>query len=192
MKQTTSQAVHDLNENLTGNITTCLVNISTKQNFLLNSSLKFSPGECLHVIDQRHVCDIEWESKIKKQQWHKLELRLPTDNGKIFLLPTLTSVDIFFPPREFRQLSVELLDRCYREDDDITIQLITIQLDNWSKHTSLSLAAAGQHREFLAHPCCQRLLGDLWLGGMATTKYINLRVSWCKYTGWLKKKVIHK
>ncbi|XP_071793905.1 transient receptor potential cation channel subfamily M member 3-like isoform X1 [Asterias amurensis] len=77
---------------------------------------------------------------------------------------------------EFQRLSVDLLDRCYHEDDDITIQLITIQLDNWSKHTSLSLARAGHHREFLAHPCCQRLLSDLWLGGMITTKYINLRV----------------
>ncbi|XP_038077470.1 transient receptor potential cation channel subfamily M member 1-like [Patiria miniata] len=77
---------------------------------------------------------------------------------------------------EFQQLSVELLDHCYRVDDDITIQLITVQLDNWSKHTSLSLAAAGQHRDFLAHPCCQRLMSDLWLGGMVTTKYINLRV----------------
>ncbi len=59
----------------------------------------------------------------------------------------------------------------------MTIQLLTVQLDNWSKQTCLSLAAATQHREFVAHTCCQALLSDLWLGGMQMQKYINLRVS---------------
>ncbi|XP_072038624.1 transient receptor potential cation channel subfamily M member 3-like isoform X2 [Amphiura filiformis] len=77
---------------------------------------------------------------------------------------------------EFQNLAVELLEHCYGEDDDVTIQLLTVQLDNWSKQTCLSLAAATQHREFVAHTCCQALLSDLWLGGLQMQKYINLRV----------------
>ncbi|XP_033120583.1 transient receptor potential cation channel subfamily M member 1-like isoform X2 [Anneissia japonica] len=77
---------------------------------------------------------------------------------------------------EFQNLALDLLDQCYRQDDDFTMQLLTVQLKNWSNQTCLSLAAIGNHREFTAHICCQLLLNDLWLGGLQLRKYMNFKV----------------
>ncbi|KAJ8028997.1 Transient receptor potential cation channel subfamily M member 3 [Holothuria leucospilota] len=77
---------------------------------------------------------------------------------------------------EFKTLALKLLDQCYKEDDDVTLQLLTVKLDNWSDQTCLSLAAAAEHLDFMAHPCCQVLLSDLWMGGLQIRKYINLKV----------------
>lgn len=70
----------------------------------------------------------------------------------------------------------ELLDYCYRQDDDQTQQLLTSELQNWSGQTCLSLAVTANHRPLLAHPCSQIILADLWMGGLRTRKNTNLKV----------------
>ena len=77
---------------------------------------------------------------------------------------------------EFSNLAIELLDYCYKTDDDLTEELLTYELDTWSKQTCLSLAVAAVHREFLAHTCCQLLLTDLWMGGLRMRKYTTFKV----------------
>ena len=81
-----------------------------------------------------------------------------------------------FSTREFSDLALDLLDRCYKEDNLLTMQQLTVQLDNWSKHTCLSLAAMAQHQKFMGHACCQVLLNDLWHGGLQAQKYISIKV----------------
>lgn len=71
---------------------------------------------------------------------------------------------------------MELLTFCYQQDDDRAHQLLTYELRNWSKQTCLSLAVAVNHRSFIAQPCCQILLADLWLGGLRTRKNTNIKV----------------
>ncbi|XP_066967422.1 transient receptor potential cation channel trpm isoform X5 [Macrobrachium rosenbergii] len=78
--------------------------------------------------------------------------------------------------KEFETLALEVLDYCYRQDDDRAHQLLTYELKNWSKQTCLSLAVAVNHRALLSHPCCQILLADLWLGGLRTRKNTNIKV----------------
>ncbi|KAG8229410.1 hypothetical protein J437_LFUL000931, partial [Ladona fulva] len=80
--------------------------------------------------------------------------------------------------KEFENIfkTLELLDFCYRQDDDQTQQLLTCELQNWSGQTCLSLAVAGNHRALLAHPCSQIILADLWMGGLRTRKNTNLKV----------------
>ncbi|CAG0882990.1 unnamed protein product [Darwinula stevensoni] len=78
--------------------------------------------------------------------------------------------------QEFENLSLELLDFCYRHDSDMTAQLLTYELNNWGKMTSLSLAVSAGHKAFLAHPCAQILLADLWMGGLRMRKNTNLKV----------------
>lgn len=73
-------------------------------------------------------------------------------------------------------IALELLDYCYRQDDDQTQQLLTCELQNWSGQTCLSLAVAANHRPLLAHPCSQIILADLWMGGLRTRKNTNLKV----------------
>ncbi|KAL1129661.1 hypothetical protein AAG570_012606 [Ranatra chinensis] len=78
--------------------------------------------------------------------------------------------------KEFETIALELLDYCYRQDDDQTQQLLTCELQNWSGQTCLSLAVAANHRQLLAHPCSQIILADLWMGGLRTRKNTNLKV----------------
>jgi len=76
----------------------------------------------------------------------------------------------------FLHIALELLDYCYRQDDDQTQQLLTSELQNWSGQTCLSLAVTANHRPLLAHPCSQIILADLWMGGLRTRKNTNLKV----------------
>ncbi|GAB1601203.1 transient receptor potential cation channel subfamily M member 3 isoform X4 [Argonauta hians] len=77
---------------------------------------------------------------------------------------------------EFQTLALELLEHCYKVDDDYTQQLLTYELKNFSDHTCLSLAVAANHREFVAHTCCQMLLNDMWMGGLRMRKNTALKV----------------
>jgi transient receptor potential cation channel subfamily M protein 3 len=77
---------------------------------------------------------------------------------------------------EFDREALELLDYCYRQDDDLAMQLLTCELSNWSRQTCLRLAFACNHRELLAHPGSQLILGDLWLGGLRTRRSTNLKI----------------
>ncbi|XP_073954021.1 transient receptor potential cation channel, subfamily M isoform X7 [Choristoneura fumiferana] len=78
--------------------------------------------------------------------------------------------------KEFETKALELLDYCYRQDDDQAQQLLTCELQNWSGQTCLSLAVAANHRALLAHPCSQIILADLWMGGLRTRKNTSLKV----------------
>ncbi|XP_031782186.1 transient receptor potential cation channel trpm isoform X6 [Nasonia vitripennis] len=78
--------------------------------------------------------------------------------------------------KEFENIALELLDYCYRQDDDQTQQLLTSELKNWSGQTCLSLAVTANHRALLAHPCSQIILADLWMGGLRTRKSTNFKV----------------
>ena len=79
--------------------------------------------------------------------------------------------------REFAALAVELLEACYKTDDDLTQQLLTYKLQTWGDQTCLSLAVTASHRDFLANTSCQILLTDMWMGGLRMRKYTSLKVS---------------
>jgi len=48
--------------------------------------------------------------------------------------------------REFRRLALELLEQCYHQDDDKTLQLLTYELQNWGRQTCLSLAVIANNK----------------------------------------------
>jgi len=77
---------------------------------------------------------------------------------------------------EFANLAIGLLEKCYKEDDQLTHQLLTYDLINWSHWTCLSLAVSSNLKEFLSHTVCQTLLNNLWMGGMKIRKHIILKV----------------
>jgi len=77
---------------------------------------------------------------------------------------------------EFSSLALGLLDRCYKEDDELTQQLLTYDLVMWSHWTCLTLAVVANHRDFLAHAACQLLINDLWMGGMKIRKHVTYKV----------------
>ncbi|CAL1532413.1 unnamed protein product [Lymnaea stagnalis] len=77
---------------------------------------------------------------------------------------------------EFLSLALELLGHCYKIDDDYTQQLLTYELKNFSEQTCLGLAVLANHRQFIAHTCCQMLLNDLWIGGLRMRKNSTIKV----------------
>ncbi|XP_025077050.1 transient receptor potential cation channel subfamily M member 3-like isoform X4 [Pomacea canaliculata] len=77
---------------------------------------------------------------------------------------------------EFQVLALELLEHCYKLDDDYSQQLLTYEIKTFSEQTNLSLAVAANHRQFIAHTACQVLLNDLWIGGMRMRKNTSLKV----------------
>ncbi|VBB33429.1 unnamed protein product, partial [Acanthocheilonema viteae] len=77
---------------------------------------------------------------------------------------------------DFRKLSLSLLEHCYHHDDAQTLQLLTYELINWGNETCLSVAVMVNNKQFLAHPCCQILLADLWHGGLRMRSHSNLKV----------------
>ncbi|CEF65614.1 Transient receptor potential cation channel subfamily M member 1 [Strongyloides ratti] len=77
---------------------------------------------------------------------------------------------------DFKKLSLELLEHCYQQDDRQTKKMLTTQLPNWGHHTCLSLAFLANNKEFLAHPCCQILLAELWYGGLRFRSQSNIKV----------------
>jgi transient receptor potential cation channel subfamily M protein 3 len=72
--------------------------------------------------------------------------------------------------------ALKLLDICYKQHVDWAKQLLTCELQNWSKQTCLNLAVAANHMALLAHPCSQIILADLWSGGLRSRKSNNLKV----------------
>jgi len=77
---------------------------------------------------------------------------------------------------EFADLAMDLLDHCYKINDYFTQILLTYHLSNWSDQTCLSLAVCASHRALVAQTCCQVLLTEMWMGGLRTRKYANLKV----------------
>ena len=58
----------------------------------------------------------------------------------------------------------------------MTPLLLTYELSNWSDQTCLSLAVSAAHRAFIADTSCQILLTEMWMGGLRTRRYANLKV----------------
>ena len=65
-----------------------------------------------------------------------------------------------------------LLDKCYKEEDQLTSQLLTYDLVYWSHWTCLTLAVSANLKDFLSHAACQLLINDLWMGGMKIRKHV--------------------
>lgn len=77
---------------------------------------------------------------------------------------------------EWETLSYELLDTSFKSDPKMARQLLTMELDEWSKQTCLTLGVMANHRMFLGHPCCQTLLADLWMGALNFKNHAELKV----------------
>ncbi len=77
---------------------------------------------------------------------------------------------------EFATLACGFLEKCYKENDILTSQLLTYDLVNWGNWTCLSFAISANLKDFISHPACQLLISDLWMGGMKIRKYVTIKV----------------
>lgn len=78
--------------------------------------------------------------------------------------------------KEFDELAVQLLEYCYQADDDLTKLLLTVSMDNWSRQICLQLAVIAGNLQFMAHPICQSIMADLWMGGLRMRKNTAVKI----------------
>lgn len=81
------------------------------------------------------------------------------------------------PPREFGQLAVDVLDAAFFQNEQMSMKLLTSEMEAWSHFTCLQLAVSSCHRPFVSHSCTQMLLTDLWSGPLNLRKTSSLKVS---------------
>ncbi|VDO15571.1 unnamed protein product [Rodentolepis nana] len=77
----------------------------------------------------------------------------------------------------FEILAVELQEHCYRHDAEQARRLLTYELCNFSGSTCLSLACMCESKPFIAHPCAQAILSDLWYGGLREGRFVSTKVT---------------
>nr|CDS28709.2 transient receptor potential cation channel [Hymenolepis microstoma] len=77
----------------------------------------------------------------------------------------------------FEKLAVELQEHCYRHDFYQTRRILTYELRNFSRNTCLSLAHMCESKSFIAHPCTQAILSDLWYGGLRESRFVSAKVT---------------
>ena len=78
--------------------------------------------------------------------------------------------------KQFADLALELLDVSFRNSTNQTSQLLTYEMDNWSRRTNLDLAYAARHYDFFEHAGVQTILQSLWIGGLHASQLLTLRI----------------
>lgn len=77
---------------------------------------------------------------------------------------------ILFCSREFGQLALDVLEKAFKQNEQMAMKLLTYELKNWSNSTCLKLAVSVGMRPFVSHTCTQMLLTDMWMGRLKMRK----------------------
>ncbi|OTF77807.1 hypothetical protein BLA29_000632 [Euroglyphus maynei] len=64
----------------------------------------------------------------------------------------------------FAKYAIDVLDACYRNDEQRGYDLLDQKNSDWDQQTAVDIAANGSHRAFIAHPCCQKWLTNTFNG----------------------------
>ncbi|XP_069085230.1 transient receptor potential cation channel subfamily M member 6 [Pleurodeles waltl] len=90
-----------------------------------------------------------------------------------------TSEELKKYSKEFGQLALDLLDKAFKQNEQMAMKLLTYELKNWSNSTCLKLAVSSALRPFVSHTCTQMLLTDMWMGRLKMRKKSWLKVIVC-------------
>ncbi|NWY45030.1 TRPM6 protein, partial [Sylvia atricapilla] len=81
-----------------------------------------------------------------------------------------TSEELKKYSKEFGQLALDVLDKAFKQNEQMAMKLLTYELKNWSNSTCLKLAVSVRLRPFVSHTCTQMLLTDMWMGCLKMRK----------------------
>ncbi|XP_021236874.1 transient receptor potential cation channel subfamily M member 6 isoform X2 [Numida meleagris] len=81
-----------------------------------------------------------------------------------------TSEELKKYSKEFGQLALDILEKAFKQDEQMAMKLLTYELKNWSNSTCLKLAVSVGLRPFVSHTCTQMLLTDMWMGRLKMRK----------------------
>ncbi|KAM9367239.1 transient receptor potential cation channel subfamily M member 6 [Phaethornis superciliosus] len=81
-----------------------------------------------------------------------------------------TSEELKKYSKEFGQLALDVLEKAFKQNEQMAMKLLTYELKNWSNSTCLKLAVSVGLRSFVSHTCTQMLLTDMWMGRLKMRK----------------------
>ncbi|NXL88415.1 TRPM6 protein, partial [Alectura lathami] len=87
-----------------------------------------------------------------------------------------TSEELKKYSKEFGQLALDILEKAFKQNEQMAMKLLTYELKNWSNSTCLKLAVSVGLRPFVSHTCTQMLLTDMWMGRLKMRKNSWLKV----------------
>ncbi|KFQ64067.1 Transient receptor potential cation channel subfamily M member 6, partial [Phaethon lepturus] len=67
-------------------------------------------------------------------------------------------------------LHFKVLEKAFKQNEQMAMKLLTYELKNWSNSTCLKLAVSVGLRPFVSHTCTQMLLTDMWMGRLKMRK----------------------
>ncbi|KAM9207060.1 transient receptor potential cation channel subfamily M member 6 [Dugong dugon] len=78
--------------------------------------------------------------------------------------------------KQFGQLARDMLEKAFKQNEQMAMKMLTYELKNWSNATCLKLAVSGGLRPFVSHTCTQMLLTDMWMGCLKMRKHSWLKI----------------
>ncbi|XP_049752146.1 transient receptor potential cation channel subfamily M member 6 isoform X1 [Elephas maximus indicus] len=78
--------------------------------------------------------------------------------------------------KQFGQLALDMLEKAFKQNEQMAMKMLTYELKNWSNATCLKLAVSGGLRPFVSHTCTQMLLTDMWMGCLKMRKHSWLKI----------------
>lgn len=82
--------------------------------------------------------------------------------------------DINLTSREFENLALQMLEECYKTDQNKAMEMITRKSQQFNDLTCLEVAVNSNHLEFVAHSCVQVLLNDVWTGELVEKDDVSI------------------
>ncbi|KAH9284886.1 Transient receptor potential cation channel subfamily M member 6 [Echinococcus granulosus] len=71
---------------------------------------------------------------------------------------------------EFEQLAVSILDACYFNNKENTMNLLVMERRSFAMHSCMMIASEGNCREFMQHRACQEYLDRVWANTLLIKK----------------------
>ncbi|UYV70179.1 TRPM [Cordylochernes scorpioides] len=69
--------------------------------------------------------------------------------------------------KEFAKMAIDMLDCSYKDQTCRTYYVLCEENPDWLGKTAVDIAALSKNKTFLAHPCCQRWLTNVFMGNVS-------------------------
>jgi hypothetical protein len=86
-------------------------------------------------------------------------------------------VCLFLSFREFDQQAARIIDKCFTQNEQLALQILTTKSKLYFGYSPLTLATEANSRSFLATNCVQKYLDRLWYGRLDQHGYGNIYIN---------------
>ncbi len=136
-------------------------------------------SDCLHIIS------------ISKEVMGPKSFNIQQSLNVLYLHFSLHFTCIFVS-RHFENLAVGVLSECYTSDEKKARLILVRESRSYGQATNVILGVEADNKKFIAHPACQSLLNNVWMGRMhVETGVVTVSVLWGKIQSNYSKDYLH-